>query len=195
MKKILGLSLILILVVGIIGIATYANFTDNDNSSGNSFVSGTLELKTDNLDGVTQTLYGTGMAPGTTVGPSTITLKNVGTVNGTSLDIVFSYTESDGSPNVINMTADQTAAVIQVLTLEYDGDNLLDTSFTPHVNDTNGNGYIDIYDLKNAHLTGLPGLDAGVSKNFDISVQLRSTTGSDFQADGINMTMTFTLKQ
>ena len=93
------------------------------------------------------------------------------------------------------MTADQTAAVIQVLTLEYDGDNLLDTSFTPHVNDTNGNGYIDIYDLKNAHLTGLPGLDAGVSKNFDISVRLKSDIGNDFQGDGITVTMTFTLKQ
>jgi predicted ribosomally synthesized peptide with SipW-like signal peptide len=195
MKKILGLSLILILMVGTIGVATYASFTDNDNSSGNSFVSGTLELKTNNLDGVTQTLYATGMSPGATVGPSNITLKNVGTVNGATLDIVFSYAESDGSPNAVNKTADQTAAVIQVLTLEYDGHNLLDTSFTPHVTDINSNGYIDIYDLKNANLTGLSGLDAGASKNFGISIQLISTTGNDFQNDGINITMTFTLKQ
>jgi predicted ribosomally synthesized peptide with SipW-like signal peptide len=195
MKKIFGLSLVLILVVGIIGVATFAYFTDNDNSSGNSFVSGTLDLTINDADGVTRTLYATNMSPGATIGPSAIALKNIGTVDGTNLDIVFSYTESDGSPNTINETADQTAAVIQVLTLEYDGHNLLDTSFTPHVTDTNGNGYIDIYDLKNANLTGLPGLDAGVSKNFDISVQLRSTTGSDFQADGINLTMTFTLKQ
>jgi predicted ribosomally synthesized peptide with SipW-like signal peptide len=195
MKKIFGLSLVLILVVGIIGVATFAYLTDNETSSGNSFVSGTLDLTINDVDGVTQTLYATGMSPGATVGPSTITLKNTGTINGTTMDIVFSYIESDGSPNVVNMTADQTAAVIQVMTLEYDGHNLLDTSFTPHVTDTNGNGYIDIYDLKNADLTGLPGLDAGASKNFDISVQLRNTAGSDFQADGINMTMTFTLEQ
>jgi predicted ribosomally synthesized peptide with SipW-like signal peptide len=195
MKKILGLSLILILVVGIIGVATYASFTDNDNSPGNSFISGTLELKTDNLDGVTQTLYATGMSPGATIGPSNITLKNVGTVNGATLDIVFSYAESDGSPNTVNKTADQTAAVIQILTLAYDGHNLLDTSFTPHVTDINSNGYIDIYDLKNANLTGLSGLDDGASKNFGISIQLISTTGNDFQNDGINITMTFTLKQ
>jgi predicted ribosomally synthesized peptide with SipW-like signal peptide len=190
MKKILGLSLILILVVGIIGIATYANFTDNDNSSGNSFVSGTLELKTDNLDGVTQTLYATGMSPGATIGPSNITLKNVGTVNGATLDIVFSYTESDGSPNVVNVTADEVAAMIQVTTLDYGGSSLLGS-----VSDSNINAYIDIYDLKNAHLTGLSGLDAGASKSFDISIQLISTTGNDFQNDGINITMTFTLKQ
>ena len=195
MKKIFGLSLVLILVIGIIGVATFAYFTDNDTSSSNSFVSGILNLTINDADGVTRTLYATDMSPGATVGPSNITLKNVGTVNGAKLDIVFSYAESDGSPNTVNKTADQTAAVIQILTLEYDGHNLLDTSFNPHVTDINGNGYIDIEDLKNADLTGLSGLDTGVSKNFDISVQLRNTTGSDFQADGINMTMTFTLEQ
>ena len=190
MKKIFGLSLVLILVVGIIGVATFAYFTDNDNSSGNSFISGTLELKTNNLDGVTQTLYATGMSPGATIGPSNITLKNVGTVNGATLDIVFSYAESDGSPNIVNKTADEVAAVMEVTNLDYGGSNILGS-----VSDHNGNGYIDVYDLGYATLTGLPGLDAGASKNFDISVQLRNTTGSDFQADGINMTMTFTLEQ
>jgi len=63
-----------------------------------------------------QTLYATGMSPGATVGPSSITLKNTSTVNGATLDIVFSYTESDGSPNVVNVTADEVAAMIQVTT-------------------------------------------------------------------------------
>jgi hypothetical protein len=80
--------------------------------------------------------------------------------------------------------------VIAVTTLDYGGSSLLGT-----VSDSNVNGYIDIYDLKNAHLTGLSGLDAGASKSFDISIQLISTTGNDFQNDGINITMTFTLKQ
>ena len=189
MKKILGLSLVLVVVIGIIGIGTFAYFTGIDTSSGNSFVSGTLELKTNNLEGVTQTLYATGMSPGATVGPSTITLKNVGTSNGTTMDIVFSYAESDGSPNIVNKTADEVAAVMEVTNLDYGGSNILGS-----VSDHNSNGYIDIYDLKNADLTGLIGLDAGASKDFDISVQLRNTTGSEFQADGINLTMTFTLK-
>ena len=190
MKKIFGLSLVLILVVGIIGVVKFAYLTDNETSSGNSFVSGTLDLTINDTGGVTQTLYATGMSPGATVGPSSITLKNTSTVNGATLDIVFSYTESDGSPNVVNMTAVEVAAMIQVTTLDYGGSSLLGS-----VSDSNINGYIDIYDLKNAHLTGLSGLDAGASKSFDISVQLRNTTGSDFQADGINMTMTFILEQ
>ena len=190
MKKIFGLGLILMLVVGITGVATYAYFTDNANSSGNSFVSGTVDLKTDNLDGVTQTLYATGMSPGATVGPSTITLKNVGTVNGTNLDIVFSYTESDGNPNIVDKTADEVAAMIEVVTLDYGGSSLLGS-----IGAFNGNGYKDVYGLKSSTFTGLSGINASTTKNFDISVRLRSETGSDFQADGINMTMTFMLRQ
>ena len=190
MKKILGLCLVLIAVVGIIGVATFAYFIDNDTSSGNSFVSGTLNLTINDTGGVTRTLYATGMSPGATVGPSTITLKNTGTVNGATLDIVFSYTESDGSPNVVNKTADEVAAVMEVTNLDYGGSSLLSS-----VSDHNGNGYIDIYDLKYSSLTGLPGLDAGASKNFDISVRLKSAIGNDFQGDGITITMTFTLKQ
>ena len=189
MKKIFGLSLVLIAVVGIIGVATFAYFTDNANSSGNSFVSGTLNLTINDTGGVTRTLYATGMSPGATVGPSTITLKNTGTVNGATLDIVFSYTESDASPPV-NKTADEVVAVIEFTTLNYGGTNLLS-----RISDINGNGYIDLYDLKNTNLTGAPGLDAGASKNFDISAQLRSETGNDFQDNGINITMAFTLEQ
>jgi hypothetical protein len=129
------------------------------------------------------------MSPGATVGPSTITLKNVGTINGMTMDIVFSYAESDGSPNAVNMTTDEVAAVMEITNLDYGGSSILGS-----VSDHNGNGYLDIYDLGYAHLTGLIGLDARASKNFSISIQLISTTGNDFQADGINLTMTFTLK-
>jgi predicted ribosomally synthesized peptide with SipW-like signal peptide len=189
MKKIFGLSLVLIIVLGMIGIATFAYLTDNETSSGNSFVSGTLDLMINDVDGVTQTLYYVDMSPGATVGSSTITLKNTGTINGTTLDIVFSYAESDYSPP-IGKTADEVAAAIEVATLDYGGTNLL-----RRISDINGNGYIDLHDLKNTNLTGLPGLDAGASKNFDISAQLRSETGNDFQDNGINITMAFTLEQ
>ena len=189
MKKIFGLSLVLIMILSMIGIATFAYLTDNETSSGNSFVSGTLDLTINDVNGVTQTLYYVDMSPGATVGSSTITLKNTGTINGTTLDIVFSYVESNDSPPV-SKTADEVAAMIEITTLDYGGRNLLS-----RISDINGNGYIDLYDLKNTNLTSNPGLDAGASKNFDISAQLRSETGNDFQDNGINMTMTFTLEQ
>ncbi|MDO8491372.1 MAG: TasA family protein [Dehalococcoidia bacterium] len=190
MKKIVGLSLALIMVVGMIGVETFAYFADSETSSGNQLAAGTLDLKTNNVDGVTQTLYATNMSPGATVGPYTIPLRNAGTTDGATLDIGFSYVESDGSPNTVNKTDDAVAALMEVITLDYGGSSLLSS-----ISDINGNGYKDVYDLKNSSLTGLSGIAASATKNFVISVRLRSETGNDFQADGITMTMTFTLKQ
>ena len=190
MKKILGLTIIALLVIGIAGVGTWAYFSDTEASTNNQLTAGTLDLKTNDADGVTQTLYATSMAPGDTVGPSTIQLRNAGTVDGSTLDIGFSYVESDGSPNTVNMTADDTAGMIEVTTLSYDGSSLLGS-----VSDANTNSYKDIQDLKNADLTGQSGLTASATKNFEIAVQLRSETGNDYQADGITMTMTFTLNQ
>ena len=186
MKKIIGLSLVLIIAVALSGIGTFAYLTDHAASSGNSFVAGTLDLKTNDADSVTQTLYAIGMSPGATVGSPTITLKNTGTVNGATMDIVFSYV---GSPTG-NKTADDTAATIEVITLNYGGADLLSG-----IVDSNHNGYLDLFDLKNTNFTGRSGLNAGISKNFDISIRLRSETANDFQGDGIDVTMTFTLKQ
>jgi predicted ribosomally synthesized peptide with SipW-like signal peptide len=190
MKKIIGLSLILITVIGIMGIGTFASFSDGQTSSGNSFVSGILELKINDANGVSQTLYATGMSPGATVGSSAITLKNIGTVDGATLDIIFSYTESDDSPNTINKTADEVAAMIEIITLDYGGSSLLSS-----VGAINSNGYKDVYDLANSTFTGLNGINAGATKNFDISVRLRSEIENDFQSDGITITMTFILRQ
>jgi len=190
MKTIIGLTIAFILAVGMIGVGTLAYFTDTETSVGNQLTAGTLDLKTDNADGVSETLYATNMAPGDTVGPSTIQLKNSGSVDGSTLDIEFSYVESDGSHNSVDKSANDTAAMMEVTTLSYGGSSLLST-----VSDANVNGYKDIEDLKNEDLSGQSGINASVTENFEIAVQLRSETGDDFQADGITLTITFTLNQ
>jgi predicted ribosomally synthesized peptide with SipW-like signal peptide len=190
MKKIAVLSLALVMVIGMAGAATFAYLTDSATSSGNQLTAGTLDLKTNDADGVSRTLYAVNMSPGATVGPSTITLKNAGTTDGAAMDIVFSYEESDVLPHSPNKTADDMAAMMEVITLNYDGSSLLG-----NISDGNSNLYKDVEDLKNSSLTGLSGIAASATKDFVISVQLRSDTGTEFQADGINMTMTFTLKQ
>ncbi len=190
MKKILGLSIAFMLLLGIAGIGSWAYFTDTEGSTGNTLVAGTLDLKTDDVDGVTQTLLATNMKRGDVAGPGTITLKNVGDLAGSILDLAFAYTESDGSPNSVNMSADATAATLEVTTLNYGGSSLLGS-----VSDGNSNLYIDIEDLKNADLSGLSGIAAGASKVFEITVQLSATTSNDFQGDGVDVTMTFILIQ
>ena len=190
MKKIAALCLALILALGMLGVETFAYFSDTEISSGNRLAAGTLDLKTNDADGVSQTLFAIDMSPGAIVSSSSITLRNAGTINGAALDMGFTYAESDGSPNSVNKTADETAAVIEVIAFNYGGFSLLSS-----IGDANGNGYKDVYDLKNSNLNGQSGIAASAARSFDISVRLKSDTGYDFQADGISITMTFTLRQ
>ena len=190
MKRILGLTIAFLLLIGMAGIGTWAYFSDVEASTGNILAAGTLDLKTDDVDGVSQTLLAMNMEPGDTVGPETIILKNIGSVEGSSLDLSFTYVDSDSSRNPIDMSANATAAIIEVTKLNYDGESLLGS-----VSDNNTNGYKDVEDLGNADLSGQSGITASAIKNFEIAVRLRSDADKNFQADGINISMTFILNQ
>ena len=124
------------------------------------------------------------------MGPETIILKNSGSIEGTTLDLAFTYEDSDSSPNPADMSANATAAIVEVITLNYDSSSILSS-----VSDNNSNGYPDVEDLGNTDLSGQSGIAALASKNFEIAVRLRSDANKDFQADGINLTMTFILNQ
>jgi spore coat-associated protein N len=196
-KKVVGLSLAGLLVLCLTAVSAWAYYTDTETSSNNQITAGTLDLKTNNVNGVTQTLYGVSLKPGTTVGPQTISLYNAGSLTGSTLNISCSYTESDAASQngTTNMTADQTAAVIQISTLKYDGDDLTSSSFTPHISDVNANGYIDVYDLLHSPLTGLSGLNPYSTKDLVIGLTLRDGIDNNFQGDGISITFTFVLNQ
>ena len=190
MKKFIGLGISLLLLAGISGIGTWAYFGEVETSSNSVFAAGTLDLKTNDLDGVSQTLFATNLAPADTVGPETLILKNAGSLPGGSLDLAFSYVESDSNPNPVNMNPAETAAVIEITTLAYDGSSLLGD-----ISDSNANGYKDVYDLSTANLSGKAGIGAYSSKIFEIAVRLRSDIDKGYQADGINVTMNFVLNQ
>ncbi len=189
MKRILGLTIALMLLISMGGIGTWAYFQDTEASTGNVFAAGTLDLKTNDADGVTQTLYASNLKPGNSVSGS-ITLKNSGSVAGSTLDLAFSYLESDNSFNSVNISADATAAQVELTALSYGGSSLLSS-----VSDTNVNGYQDVEDLKNANLTAQSGLNPSATADFSITVQLRGDTADNFQSDGINITINFTLNQ
>jgi predicted ribosomally synthesized peptide with SipW-like signal peptide len=190
-KKILGLIIVLLLMAGMSGLSTWAFFTDAKTSSNNVLAAGTLDLKTDDQDGVSQTLIATNMRRGDIVGPEIIILKNSGSLDSSSIDISFSYIENDSSPNPVDMSADDTASLITVTILKYAEANIL-----TYVDDNNSNGYIDVYDLAaTSNLAGLPGINSGTTKNFEIAVRLNENVTGQYQADGIDITMTFSLKQ
>jgi hypothetical protein len=189
-KKSLVILVFLLAIYMGFGAGTWAFFLDNEASSADQMASGTLDLKTDDADGVSQTLYNTAIAPGDSVGPDTIVLKNTGSVAGSSLDISLSYVESDGSPNFFNMSANQTAAIFEVITLSYDGTDLIAS-----ISDNNSNSYIDIQDVTIADLSGQSGLAAGAAKDFTIEITTDSGIWVGYADDGIVITMNFTLNQ
>ncbi len=184
------LALTLLLAITSTTGSGFAYFNDSEGASSNGLSASTLDLKTNDADGVTQTLFNMSLEPGDTVGPATVQLRNAGSINGTTLDLAFSYTESDDAANSVNKSADETAAMMEVTTLNYDGASLLG-----NVPDANTNGYRDLQDLKNANLSGRSGLNTGATKAFEIAVCLRTETGMDFRNDGISLTATFTLNQ
>ena len=185
------LAFLLALYIGF-GSGTWAYFVDNESSHTDQMGSGTLDLKTDNEDGTSQTFdkLNLTLEPGESSGVGIVALKNAGSVAGTSLDISFSYVESDGTPNTVPMTVNETAAIFEVIKLDYDGTNLL-----TGISDGNFNSIIDVQDVTNADLTGQSGIGAGATKNFSIELITDNATSTDFAMDGIDITMYFTLNQ
>lgn len=152
-RKVIGLGIAGLIVLALATSAGWAYVTDSETSSTNQVTAGTLDLKTNDADGVTQSLYTTMMKPGVSSG-NVITLKNAGSHSALTLDISFSYTESDNTPNPgTNKTADEVAAILEVTTLDYAGSSILS-----QLSDVNTNGWKDLYDLKNDPFTGLAGL-------------------------------------
>lgn len=194
MRRKILISLLAIAMVGaMIGGGVYAAFSNSETSSSNTFVAGTLDLKTNDADGVTATLQATNMKPGDSVGPETITLKNAGTIDGSTLDIDISYVENDGTeptdPSLqVDKTPDEFADELIVNTLTYGGVDLL-----AGITDVDGDG-VDMKEVAAADLSGQAGLTASATKDFAIKVTLKDV-GNDFQADGIDVTFTFTLNQ
>ena len=209
MKRILGLTVTVLIVMGLVGGGTWAYFSDPETSTGNIVTAGTLDLRTDDVNGVAATLFTENLKPGAyvpTAANATITLKNEGTIDGGSLDITVAYVETDNATQEAiiagdtdlsgNLTADQYATGLTLTIFDYDGTNLITSA---NISDENGNSRVDIHDLKAASdankLVGLAGLTASASKDLNIRVQLDSSANNTFMADGITTTFTFTLQQ
>jgi predicted ribosomally synthesized peptide with SipW-like signal peptide len=84
MKNIIKSLLVVVAVASIAGGATYAYFSDTETSTGNTFSAGTLDLKTNNQDGVTHTYSLSNMKPevDTAQYAGNVTLKNAGSIKG-----------------------------------------------------------------------------------------------------------------
>jgi len=165
MKKILGLTVAALLVMGLVGGGTWAYFTDVETSTGNVFTTGTLDLSlsggTQAIDSVTATWTSpAGWAPGDSYGPTTLTLDNVGTTDMTLVELTVTtvdgggsnmapYTGASSEPEYVaeggtyvgtteqndNVAIDDISSVINVTLMTYNGTDLLAQGSPPAFDD------------------------------------------------------------
>jgi predicted ribosomally synthesized peptide with SipW-like signal peptide len=105
MKKILGLTIAALLVMGLVGAGTWAYFSDPEAVSGNALTAGTLDLDIDGQDDTASALFSVGdVYPGGT-GSGTAELENSGSITG-NLSVELSVITNNESTGTTEYEAD-----------------------------------------------------------------------------------------
>lgn len=110
MKKILGLTIVALMVLGLVGGGTWAYFSDVATTTGNTFAAGTLDL---GLSSNTSNTSSTGSTSATWTTPSnwapgdnvsgTLYVNNNGTIAMSSVNITFSHGGvTDNTPHTVS---------------------------------------------------------------------------------------------
>jgi len=198
MRKILGLTIAALLVIGLVGGGTWAYFTDTETSSGNVLVSGTLDLGLSNSTGttpegsVTETWNITAgdWAPGDTV-EATLYVYNGGSIDMTGLTIALSYGAiTDGTPTGVTApggNTDDLDKMIEATTVEWGP-----TGTLVAVDTWDGEALDTIAALA---AEDLGTLDAGEENELHIIFTFDPTATNGCQGDTLTMTLTFNSTQ
>jgi len=213
MKKILGLTVAAMLVMGLVGGGTWAFFSDPETSTGNTLSAGTLDLQVDSGDVTVNTLNVTAAYPGDS-GSGSTTLDNVGSL-AAELDIAFgsvTNTESVGSTEyesdviggggVGELGAQATFAfyvdVDQSGTWTA-GDIGLSANSTGTLYLQPGNSLeyqaLDSYSSDSFDNVYTGTMAAAASDDFIILYQVPTSADNTIQGDSLSMDVTFTLEQ
>ena len=190
MRRVL-LSVLLIGLVSASAIGvTQAYFSDQGESSGNTFSAGTLDLKLSDsdesvADDVTATWSGNNMAPGGTPVVGTVQLRNSGSIPADHIEVTASN----------NCSEPDMDSYLEIVSASYDGGGIWGM-----INDNNGNGYKDLDDLEqpDGSNTGLDNLllaDLGIDHPFSLQVRLHPSTPNNYQGKSCTTTFTFVLNQ
>jgi predicted ribosomally synthesized peptide with SipW-like signal peptide len=223
-KKLFGLTIAALLIIGMVGGGTWAYFSDPEASTGNILTAGTLDLKTDDVDGKDSVWTLANMEPGvSTTGEATIVLKNKGSIDGASLDVTFAtvwddYTAAeqitDGLEGIdplddtkLTMTSNLIIAVFKYGETGSETNLLaLDTgafvnAWIEAADNAGNNDQIITLDELEAQSVVSPLSLAGLlknetpPKNFTIKIDFSSDADNDTQGDASTLTINFTLNQ
>ena len=98
MKKILGLTVVALMVMGLVGGGTWAFFSDVETSVGNTWGAGTLDLEVDTENPwASAPISISDIAPGDISTSVNITAKNIGNLAGDLYMRINGYTDAGGT--------------------------------------------------------------------------------------------------
>ena len=199
-------ALVALVVIGAILLAmgTYSFWTDSESAPGNTVEAGTLDLSIN--ESASDTISLTNAQPGDT-DSATFALQNVGSTEADHVEVDLNFNENDTRDEPADadlsteLNAQQTAAMIEVTDFTYDGTDLLGS-----VSDQNGNGIVDLADVQSqaGSTDDLTAPSAGGSDTTELTLGVQiandndgSFTGTDedIMADGVDITLDFTLNQ
>lgn len=207
-------TLLSVLMIGLVctlaGVGTFASFRDTETSTGNTFKTGTLDVKIRDggypyQDDIGAVWILTDMKPGDESGSRSFDFKNVGSISIDHMEITCDYsvteetpqTEADTDPNT-DLHPDRMAENFTIITLEVYEDVGPAVDLLPFLDDINNNGVKDLYDLKYAgvdDVTTVPDANSESYTAVDMELEFNPNAGNDFQGDTLRLDMIFTFNQ
>jgi len=204
MKKIVGLSVAALLIIGVIGGATFAYFSDTESSTNNTLTAGVLDLNIDGGDIAVTTLTVSAAEPGGS-GDDFSILANVGSMAG-ELDIDTSVVTNTGAVSGTSEYADDSGDLGAVAQIAMYLD--IDQTGTVTAGDiglqSDGSTYDPTgglaYDIVNNYASEtwdavIASMAASASDNIVVLWQVPTTAGNSIQGDSVSFDITFTLEQ
>lgn len=204
MKKIIGLSVAALLIIGVIGGATLASFSDTESSTNNILTAGVLDLNIDGGNVAVTTLTVAAAEPGGS-GSGSSTLANVGSMAG-ELDIATLAVTNTGAISGTSEYADDSGDLGAVAQIAMYLD--IDQSGTATAGDiglqSDGSTYDPtgglVYDVVNNYASEtwnevITSMAPSASDDIIILWQVPTSAGNSIQGDSVSFDITFTLEQ
>jgi len=191
MKKILGLTVSALMVMGLVGGGTWAYFSDIESTSGNVLAAGTLDLEVDSENPwATAPISIINIAPGDTTANTTINLSNVGNLDGDLYVRINGYTDGGGT----NPEPEQAAELISGVTDNISTKLTLGASWNGTTAVTNLDG-VDIATADGTWSGNYVDMAGSGLATLEINATLDSDADNLYQGDNCTFTIEFYLAQ
>ena len=201
MKKIVGLTIAVLLIIGLVGAGTYAYFSDTESSTNNTLTAGTLDLNIDGGNIAVTTFTASAVAPGDS-GSGNSTLANVGSMSG-ELDVTTSaVTNTPGAGGEFGGGSGELGASAQIaMYLDIDqsgswnaGDIGLQSDGTTYSFPTALN-YDVIDNYASETWNAIETMANAASDDIIVNWQVPASADNSIQGDSVSFDITFTLEQ